>query len=200
MSVVSRAIPALVRVFFAVAVLFAPSAPLALAQEDSRPATMGQFDRLEGKVDSLEEKVDAQGKRLDALTAKVDAQGERLDALTAKVEKLTEIVTELSKNVAVLAAKMEEQGKRMDDMLNRMDGMQTQMDRMHGTLNNIFYAIIAGLFVLLGVSVGALLHRREPKPAAPASSAATDDGNPRAARRPRAETPEDNLQNRPLSA
>ena len=80
MSVVSRAVFALSRAFCVAAVAVMASAPLALAQDDSRPA-----NRLEEKI---------------------DRQGERLDALTAKVEKLAESVTKLSENMAVLAERM----------------------------------------------------------------------------------------------
>ena len=132
MSVVSRAVFALSRVFCVAAVAVMASAPLALAQDDSRPANR------------LEEKMDLQGERLDALAAKTDRLTERVDGLAAKVEKLTESVTKLSENVAVLT-------ERMVGLTDKVNEQGEDIDWMKTALWSLVVAIIAGLLGVIGV-------------------------------------------------
>lgn len=108
MSVVSHAVFALSRAFCVAAVAVMASAPLALAQDDSRPA-----NRLEEKI---------------------DRQGERLDALTAKVEKLAESVTKLSENMAVLAERMAGLTDRVNEQREDIGWMKNALWTLAGVI------------------------------------------------------------------
>ena len=97
-------------IFIALAMLILP-API-MAQEtgvlvaqagDNRPATRGDFYRLDGKMDRLDERVDQLGKRVDRMDQKIeetrrdlggriDALGARIDALGARIDTLTTAV------------------------------------------------------------------------------------------------------------
>ena len=79
-------------IFIALAMLILPAPIMAQETEvlvaqagDNRPATRGDFYRLDGKMDRLDE-------RVDQLDGKMDRLGERVDQMGGKVDKLGERV------------------------------------------------------------------------------------------------------------
>ena len=125
-------------IFIALAMLILP-APV-MAQEtgmlvaqagDNRPATRGDFYRLDGKMDRLDERVDQLGKRVDRLDQKIEETrrdlGGRIDALGARIDA-------------------------------RIDGLITAIWAVFGV---VVAAIVAGLLGIVAMLIPALLRREK---------------------------------------
>ena len=71
----------------------------------------GRVERVEVKLDAVEAKVDSLGTRLDALEVKVDALDARLDAVEVKVDALDTRLHAVEAKVDAIAAKLDTMGR-----------------------------------------------------------------------------------------
>jgi peptidoglycan hydrolase CwlO-like protein len=104
-------------------------------------------NRLDGKIDKLDGKIDALGTRLDGkidkLDTKVDALGARLDDKIDKLEvrldgKIDALGTRLdgqSGKLDELALRLDKHDRRFDRLDNRMDKLDSKLDKLESRID-----------------------------------------------------------------
>ena len=155
MNAVFRVWPVLARIFW-IAAAIVLAAPVALAEgDDSRPVSVGEFNR------------------------QVERQGKKLDTLDAEVRELSKNMAVLVVQVSALAKAVEKQGEQIGDVREEINDVRKELSALYRMIVGGAIALAVGLLAAF-TAVLVLLIKIWLKSAKPIASV----GAPRDIKRP----------------
>ena len=116
--------------------------------QENEPATKRDLNRLEAKINDVEErlsakiaangaKIDANATKIDANTAKIEENGRKIDANRQTIEKVVQQVVENGARLDHMVTR-DEFNKRFDELVTGIDGVMATLRRweQEGTATN----------------------------------------------------------------